>query len=768
MSSTASFNRGWFAVILSAAVALAGCGNGSQGSVGPAGPTGPTGPITVNPGTIKSLTVTISGASLGATSTVNFQVLDQNGNGFIGLPANYIELTIAQLVPGTNGNDNAWQSYINVTANPTPGLGIGTQPTVEATTDSGGTLVDNKNGTYVYTLGTNITAVTTPVAVAYNAALTHRIAIALRDEANTAPLLPVSANGVQQVTNAIYDFQPSTGATSGILTQDMIDLTSCNACHGQLNVHGGPRQDPRYCVTCHNAGSTDPNSTNSLDFKVFLHKLHDASNLPSVVAGTPFVIYGYRNSVNDFSTVKFPQNIENCTKCHNPADLSTPDAGNYATAPTMQACGSCHDNINFAAAQGVTGAHSGGVQTDNSQCAVCHVAGGAAGSVDQSHVIPSKADAANFQFNVVSVTNTQPGQMPVVKFSVTNPANNNAPYNIQTDPAFTAGSTSRLEIDLAWSTTDYQNIGSGTYPAQPVSFNALTATPNGDGTYSATSPVAVPAGTTGSGVAAIEGHPADTAVTPAVAVAVPSVVSYFAITDPKPVPRRVVVATANCQNCHGENDGLSLHGGNRTDNTQLCVICHNPNATDLALRPADPDGLANGVNSAAVDGLEQRQIDFKYFIHAIHGAAVRTDKFVVYGYGNSVNDFSTVRYPGVLADCAQCHAGATFEPPLGTHVLGTTVDTHATVVTSSPFGTSNFTPAGAIANTAAYDRISPTASACSACHNDPTTSAHIQQNGGSFYITEALIGTTPATTETCGICHGAGAVADVAVEHGVP
>src|SRR5271165_3490733 len=169
MSSTARFNRGWFAVILSAAVALGGCGNGSQGSVGPAGPTGPTGPITVNPGTIKSLTVTISGASLGATSTVNFQVLDQNGNGFIGLPPGYVELTIAQLVPGTNGNDNAWQSYINVTANPTPGLGIGTTPTIEATTDTGGALVDNKNGSYVYTLGTNITAVTTPVAVAYNA-----------------------------------------------------------------------------------------------------------------------------------------------------------------------------------------------------------------------------------------------------------------------------------------------------------------------------------------------------------------------------------------------------------------------------------------------------------------------------------------------------------------------------------------------------------------------------------------------------------------------
>src|ERR1022692_4620624 len=365
MSSLANINRGLFAVLLSAAVALAGCGNGTQGSVGPAGPTGSTGPITVNPGTIKSLTVTITGASLGGTSTVDFKVLDQNGNGFIGLPVSYIELTVAQLVPGTNGNDNAWQSYINVTATPTPGLGIGTQPTIEATTDTGGTLVDNHNGTYTYTHGTNITAVTAPLPVTYTPALTHRVAIALRDETSTAPLLPISANGIQQVTNGIYDFQPSTGATTGILTQDMVDLTSCNSCHEQLNEHGGPRQDPRYCVTCHNAGSTEPNSTNSLDFKVMLHKLHDASNLPSVVAGTPYIIYGYRSSVNNFSGVVFPQNIENCTKCHNPADVNTPDAGNYASAPTLQACGSCHDNINFA--EGVAGGHPGGVQTDNSQ-----------------------------------------------------------------------------------------------------------------------------------------------------------------------------------------------------------------------------------------------------------------------------------------------------------------------------------------------------------------------------------------------------------------
>ena len=50
-----------------------------------------------------------------------------------------------------------------------------------------------------------------------------------------------------------------------------------------------------------------------------------------------------------------------------------------------------------------------------------------------------------------------------------------------------------------------------------------------------------------------------------------------------------VVELAKCQVCHGVNDGLALHGGNRTDSIEQCVMCHNSNATDLAQRPTDSD-----------------------------------------------------------------------------------------------------------------------------------------------------------------------------------
>src|SRR5262249_33807619 len=157
-----------------------------------------------------------------------------------------------------------------------------------------------------------------------------------------------------------------------------------------------------------------------------------------------------------------------------------------------------------------------------------------------------------------------------------------APYDLKMDPAFTqTDGSSRLGIDIGWDTFNVNNDGSGATPGQPVQLNALSATRLPDGSYTITSTVPIPMTTTGSGSVAIEGHPAgdydgDGHYTDRVPVT--SAQAFFAITDATPQPRRVIVDVNNCQNCHGHNDGLSLHGGNRTDNVNVCVICHNPNA----------------------------------------------------------------------------------------------------------------------------------------------------------------------------------------------
>ncbi len=111
-----------------------------------------------------------------------------------------------------------------------------------------------------------------------------------------------------------------------------------------------------------------------------------------------------------------------------------------------------------------------------------------------------------------------------------------------------------------------------------------------------------------------------------------------AITDAQPMARRTVVDLNKCNVCHNQ---LALHGGQRFK-VQECVICHNPNNTDSAYRPA-----AQAPNET---------IHFKYLIHRIHTGENMTLPFTIYGYGGSVNSFNDVLFPGDRRDCLKCHA----------------------------------------------------------------------------------------------------------------
>jgi OmcA/MtrC family decaheme c-type cytochrome len=170
---------------------------------------------------------------------------------------------------------------------------------------------------------------------------------------------------------------------------------------------------------------------------------------------------------------------------------------------------------------------------------------------------------------------------------VTDPTAANAPYNILTAPEFNSGSASTLSILISWPTKDYTNTGSLRTPAQPISINPrVGAVNNGDGTFTIASTVPIPATVTGSGTVAIEGHPAVQSVPGgAYDLRVPAtgVVQSFPITDAAAQNRRAVVDIAKCNQCHGL---LSLHGANRNNSTQLCVTCHNANATDISRRTA--------------------------------------------------------------------------------------------------------------------------------------------------------------------------------------
>src|SRR5581483_2924349 len=160
------------------------------------------------------------------------------------------------------------------------------------------------------------------------------------------------------------------------VTRDVIRTASCNGCHDQLAFHGGHAFGMEQCVLCHQPQNADPTTGNSLDLKVMAHKIHMGSSLPSVVGtkttpGVPYTITGYMNSVNDFSHVVDPADVRRCEVCHSQT-TGAAQATAFQKAPTRAACGSCHDDVNFATGKN----HAAGFQADDTQCATCHIAQG--------------------------------------------------------------------------------------------------------------------------------------------------------------------------------------------------------------------------------------------------------------------------------------------------------------------------------------------------------------------------------------------------------
>jgi OmcA/MtrC family decaheme c-type cytochrome len=213
---------------------------------------------------------------------------------------------------------------------------------------------------------------------------------------------------------------------------------------------------------------------------------------------------------------------------------------------------------------------------------------------------------------------------------------------------------------------------------------------------------------------------------------------YYAVTDANPVARRQVANINKCNDCHKT---LSLHGGNRTDNTELCANCHNPNATDVNRHAGA---------GACAPGTPDHPIDLKNMIHAIHASGSIGGPITICGYNSTQYDFA-VHYPGQLNNCEGCHQPETYYPVDPAVVQGTS------------------TSAGADRTLLGDDIVtSPNSSVCGTCHSDSTARTHMTQNGGDFNARKSETGALISNSaETCSLCHGPGSSADVKVMHNV-
>ncbi len=432
-------------LLASAAIALVliGCNgkagqngtNGTNGTSGTPGPAYAADITTYSADDWAALTLNgkITKVTTGASTVVNFTLTDGHNvpvkgfgqftaktatAGFAGYPN--LGFALAKLVPGVANSPDRWVSYI-VTSSPTAAAPTVWNPS-KPSTDNTGTLVDNGDGTYVYTFRHDITQASAQLAaftytgnnkladlddVSYQPTLTHRLTLyvggiargtgsaAAGDRSFNTP--DGSDSGVKGVyilnpANTVYDFVPSTGTVvaSG---KEITSVDKCFTCHSKFEFHAGGRQDTRYCVVCHTdqrkygvanatvtvtAGAAADHSQDTIavtgesgkfrglatgDFTSFIHRLHRGEELD--VKGYAYAGLGFEAT--------YPQDMRNCIKCHT-ASAATPQGDNWFNKPSRMACGGCHDKIDFATGYGHWAGTGGAAapQIDDSNCAGCH------------------------------------------------------------------------------------------------------------------------------------------------------------------------------------------------------------------------------------------------------------------------------------------------------------------------------------------------------------------------------------------------------------
>jgi len=586
--------------------------------------------------------------------TVTIKLTDDKG---ATLDINGVEspgpITASMILAYVNPETGQYTSLTNRTQTSPDTGDSAVQPSTENATSD---LVALGDGVYSYTFDTMLPD-------DYDENATHSVGMYLRRDLREWEL-------GREVANEVVHFLPSGGEVTDI--RDVVRTETCNSCHDTLALHGGARQKVELCIMCHTDGVVDPDTGESVDFDVMIHKIHMGHNLPSVQAGGSYAIVGFRQSVHDYSTVGFPQDVRNCETCHTP-DAAQGDS--YMFNPNRESCGSCHDDVNFATGEN----HLDMAQISDNQCASCHFPEGELefdASIIGAHTIPTKSkQLEGINIEILEVVDTTPGSFPTVNFNLTTNAGETLAVEAMRSVNFL----------IAGPNDDYS------YMVRESALEGMVL--NGTG-YSYTFEAAIPEDAVGSytlgaeasrnvllneGLANETDH-RETAENP---------VFSFAVTGDMVLPRRAVVSDAKCDTCH---DNLTLHGGNR-HSPEYCVICHQPGADDSPFR--------------AAEDMPARSIDFKFMIHRIHMGEELAADYTIIGYRGTPHNYNELLYPGDLTNCESCHVGNSYEVPSA-----------GIEPTIEPY---EF-----------YSPIPANSSACLACHDSLDAAAHTYINTSPF------------------------------------
>ena len=522
---------------------------------------------------------------------------------------------------------------------------------IQAGTDSGGVWTEVAEGEYTYKFNTKVPAT-------YDKTATHTIG--LYGSRNLTEF-EMGTN----LADTVYNFVPDGSKVT--VTRDVIKTATCNKCHDNLHLHGETgRKSVEVCILCHQPQSIDPDTGNTVDMPVMIHKIHAGAQLPSVVAGGKYVIIGNAQSVNDYSDIGFPSDLRSCTTCHESGKGAAQE--NAWLKANRAACGACHDNVNFATGEN----HVDLPQVSDNQCSTCHIPQGELefdASIKGAHTIPTQSAMLDgVVFDLTKVDNGSAGKKPTVTFSIKDKKGNPILPN----------QMARLAMNLAGPTTDYVGFPNG-YLADNLITN-IAGISGANGVYTYTLANAIPADAKGSYAIQIEGRRQVTLLPgtkkeQTVNDAGLNKVIYFSVDGSPVAPRRKIVDMAKCNACH---TNLTMHGGNRNA-IEACVICHNPK-------------LVAGTGAAA------QTVDFRMMVHKIH-AGNTLEK----GYLIGSTEFGEIGFPGILSDCNMCHVGDSQQLPV-----------KGVASVAKPKGYLNPAP--------------PTTAACTSCHDSMAASSHALAN----------------------------------------
>jgi len=564
------------------------------------------------------------------------------------------------------------------------------------------------------------------------------------------------------------------GSPPALAARELVTQEACNACHLDLQLHGGNRKVVSGCMVCHTVGAediaTNPVTTPGLTiiFDDMIHRIHRGHGLPQVAATANsadpyhYAIAGFGGNLVDFSDIGFPMipaAVSDCAACHGGAA----DENAIYTRITRANCRGCHDDIDFTTGTVLDKTHpnvTGGLLTqaelsdpayrvfpggidhtfgNDTTCVACHGPGGFADSVE-AHRHPTSPDAEGTQpeFEIVTVTGMtggggayfQAGDRPAVTFKLRN--------NVNDPQQLVSGSSSALDnllVIIAGPTTLYQTI----IPAQRGWNNGALGTPAAnwvdnfavDGTYTFILP-ALPANYPAQ-LNSIGRPPADqifpyaegwgqlyTAGGTPLDPGTYTVFLYGRRITPV-AGEREPVKTATYDIQIGSAGPAVPYTG--TVDSASCNACHGV----LAFHGNQREGIASclACHTAGAQNVNTYEgIDLRLMVHKLHNARNLTNLPYILNANSGLVDFSHLlisSMPGEAAECQVCHVTDAWKNP------------------------------------PQRDNMRTWMVACTSCHDGDETAVHVEAT--------TLAGTF---VESCAACHGDGTAWSVERVHKSP